>query len=82
METAEWRSYQRVARAQGMTLSEWARQALRKARSAVAGGDVESKLAAIRGAARNHRAPAPEIDQMLAETERGYTGDDPDGRDA
>jgi hypothetical protein len=63
--------FQRAARSAGLTLSEWARQTLRRAEREVAVGHPEAKLAAIRAAA-NHRFPTADIDQMLAEIERGY----------
>jgi hypothetical protein len=64
--------YAHTANAAGLTLSEWARQALRQAERAQSSGDVEAKLAAIRGAA-SHRAGGHEVDvdTMIAETEAG-----------
>jgi len=67
----EIREIQRIARSQRMTVAEWVRQALRAARRSEPGGDVEKKLAAVRKAVR-HRFPTADIDQMIAETERGY----------
>jgi hypothetical protein len=64
--------YARSADAAGLTLSEWARQALRVAERERSSGDVEAKLALI------HKATSYEtggeevdIDTMLAETEAG-----------
>lgn len=54
-----------------MTLSEWARQALRGAERRSAVGDAEKKLIALDRAAA-HNFPAPEIDEMLREIEAGY----------
>ena len=71
---AELREIQRAARVQRVTTAEWVRQALRTARRRDPLGDVEKKRAAIRTAAR-HRFPTADIDQMLAEIERGYTGE-------
>jgi len=68
------REIQRAARSQRMTVAEWVRQALRSARRREPLGDVEKKRAAIRSAARN-RFPTGDIDQMLAEIERGYIGE-------
>ena len=82
MEDAELRRYHRAARQQVVTLSEWTRQALRRARTALAEGDTDAKLRAIRAAASLREAPAPDIEQMLAETERGYLGDLGPGNDA
>lgn len=56
----------------GMTLSEWSRQALRRAERTTAGGDVSRKLAVIRAASAKAVVPAVDIDQMLAEIEQGY----------
>ncbi|MHB8507973.1 MAG: antitoxin [Candidatus Dormibacteria bacterium] len=61
------------AKSTGMTLSEWVRQTLRTAEREVSTGDAGPKLAAIRRA-HGYAFPAPDIDGMLAEIERGYTG--------
>jgi hypothetical protein len=71
MEDTEIESIREAARARGMTVSEWVREALREARRKTAGGDPERKLAAIRAADR-HTYPTADVDQMLAEIERGY----------
>jgi hypothetical protein len=63
--------YERSARAAGQTLSEWARQAMNVAERERSSGDVEAKLAAVREAVTYNGAPAVDIDQMLAEIERG-----------
>jgi hypothetical protein len=62
--------YTRTADAAGLSLSEWARQALRTAAREFSSGDVEAKLAAIRRAAA-HNFPVPDIDTLLAEMESG-----------
>lgn len=71
MSETELKAYERAARASGMRLSEWVRQALRTARRTDPESSMDKKLAAIRSAAR-HRFPAPDVDQMLGEIERGY----------
>jgi hypothetical protein len=71
MSEAEWRAYQRIARQQGVALSEWVRQSLRAASRTETTGDPGRRLAAIRAAAR-HAFPAPDVEQMLAEIEDGY----------
>ncbi len=71
MEDAELDSIRAVAREQGMTVSQWVRETLRQARRKVSGGDAERKLAAVRAADR-HAYPTADIDQMVAEIERGY----------
>lgn len=74
MEDAELERYEETARSLGLTLSEWARQVLRAAASTVSRSDVDAKRRAIERAAK-HSFPAPEIDEMLAEIERGYVDD-------
>jgi hypothetical protein len=71
LEEQELKEIQRAARAERMTVAEWVRQALRSARREVPLRDPERKLAAIRAAAR-HSFPAPDIEKMLEEIERGY----------
>jgi hypothetical protein len=72
----ELERYGRIADAAGLSLSEWARQALRVAERGASSGDVEAKLAVIRKAVR-HRAGGREvdIDTMLAETAAGRLAD-------
>lgn len=70
LDARELAEIQRHARQQRMTTAEWVRQALRAARKAAPSGDTRKKLAAIR-AASHHEFPAPDIDQMLREIERG-----------
>jgi len=77
-EDPEYREIQRIARAQRMTVAEWVRQALRAARRREPVTDTPKKLATIRSAAQ-HSFPTADIDQMLAEIERGYAGFGEDG---
>ena len=77
VDDAELRRFRRAAKQAGMTLSEWVRQTLRRAERSLSTGDVERKLAAIRRAASFSDAPAPDIEQMLAEIEKGYEQDLP-----
>ncbi len=67
----ELQAYEESASALGLTLSGWVRQSLRSAHQQVSGGDIDTKLAAVRRAF-THSFPAPDIDTMLAEIERGY----------
>ena len=60
-----------VARRQRMTVAEWVRQALRRARRDESPVDLQQKLATIRAAVRGD-FPTADIDQMLAEIEGGY----------
>ena len=70
-EDSELRELQRLARQHRMTTAEWVRRSLRAARDAETGADVGHKLAAVRQAAA-HSFPAPDIESLLAEIERGY----------
>lgn len=70
LEAAELRDIRRAARRRRMTVSEWVRQALRAARRADPGSDPGRKLAAIATASR-HDFPTADIDQMLADIDRG-----------
>lgn len=69
---ADLERYERTAEAAGLSLSEWARQALRVAEREMSSGDIEAKLAVIRKAV-SHETGGREvnIDTMLAETEAG-----------
>ena len=71
MENTELEAIRAAALERGMTVSEWVRETLREARRKVSDGDAERKLAAIRAADR-HAYPTADIDQMIAEIERGY----------
>jgi len=69
----ELRDIQRMAKRDRLTTAEWVRQRLREARDRHARPDVARKLAAIHRAYQHQPpAPAPDIDQMLEEIERGY----------
>ncbi|MGC2526929.1 MAG: hypothetical protein WA639_04235 [Candidatus Acidiferrum sp.] len=70
----EYREIQKAARSQQMSIAEWVRQALSWARNRHSAGDVGKKLEVIRAAAL-HEGPTGEIDQMLAEIERGYSAE-------
>jgi hypothetical protein len=67
----EYREIQRAARSRNMSVAEWVRQALSRARRSEPSGSVGKKLEAIRTAARLEY-PTADIDRMLAEIERGY----------
>jgi hypothetical protein len=69
---ADIERYAQTAEAAGLSMSEWARQALRAAVREASSGDVEARLAVIRRAAGN-RSGGREVDieTMLAETEAG-----------
>ena len=77
LQDPEYREIQRIARSRQMSLAEWVRQALERARHREPLGDVGKKLEVIRAAARNDY-PTGDIDRMLVEIESGYgTGPQP-----
>jgi hypothetical protein len=57
-----------------MTVAEWVRQALRAARRSEPTMDTARKLEAVRAAVA-HAYPTADIETMLAEIERGYSGE-------
>lgn len=67
------REIQRLARRHHLTTAEWVRRSLQAAREADGGSDLGQKLAAVRTAAA-HAFPAPDIEILLDEIERGYGG--------
>ena len=71
LDEEELKEIQKLARSQRMTTAEWVRQALRAKRRAMPRLDAKRKLDAIRIAA-SHRFPTADIDEMLAQIERGY----------
>jgi len=71
LQDPEYREIQRVARARNMSIAEWVRQALAAARRYEPLGDAGKKLDVIREAARQD-FPTADIDDMLAQIERGY----------
>ncbi len=74
LDDTELRDIQRLARAQRMSVAEWVRGALRAARRREPLGDAGKKLEIVRSAAR-HAFPTADIDAMLGEIERGYSGE-------
>lgn len=72
VEDAELERFASTADAAGLSMSEWARQALRSAEREFSRGDVDAKLAVIRRAV-GHESGSREVDieTMLAETEAG-----------
>jgi hypothetical protein len=71
LQDAEYREIQRVARSRRMTIAEWVRQARATARRYEPLGDAGKKLDVVREAARQE-FPTADIDEMLAQIERGY----------
>ncbi|MGH8936314.1 MAG: antitoxin [Acidimicrobiia bacterium] len=73
LDEREWREIRRTAKQNGMTVSEWVRQALRTARRREPLETGDRKLDVIRAAA-GHSFPTADIDEMLAQVEAGYLG--------
>ena len=69
LDEEEYLEIQGVARRQRVTVAEWVRQALRKARGDHP-GTVEAKLRAIADASR-HQFPTADIEVMLREVQVG-----------
>lgn len=72
MDDAEYRELLKVSRKNGMTVSQWVRHVLATMGRREPIHDVGPKLRAVREALK-HSYPTADIDQMLEETERGYT---------
>jgi hypothetical protein len=77
LDEEELRDLRAAAQHEGLSISDWVRRALRDARRRVPERDLGAKLSAIRAAAR-HEFPTADIDQMLAEIERGYGAPPPE----
>ena len=71
LDEEEYREMQGIARRQRLTLAEWVRRALRRARID-APGAVDSKLRVIADASR-HSFPTADIEVMLREIALGHT---------
>lgn len=69
LDEEEYTEIQVAARGQRMTVAEWVRQALRKARHDKS-GTSDAKLRAIAEASR-HYYPTADIDTMLGEIDAG-----------
>jgi hypothetical protein len=71
LEESELEEIQEAADREGVTVSDWVREALREARGRESMRSKESKLQSLR-AASQHAFPVGDIDQLLVEIERGY----------
>jgi hypothetical protein len=71
LQDAEYRDIQRAANSQRLSIAAWVRQALTMARRREPLGDAGKKLDVVRAAVR-HSFPTADINDMLAEIERGY----------
>lgn len=70
----EFAEFQEMARQNHMTLSEWVRQTLGEARIRQPRRSAATKRRAVRRA-MEHDFPTADIDEMLAQIERGYWGE-------
>ncbi len=68
----EMREIRALAGLQHMTVSEWVRQMLREARRRRPKKDAGKKISVVRASAR-HAFPTGDIEQILAEIEKGYS---------
>lgn len=76
LDKAEFDEVRRIARLHRMTVAEWVRQTLRRARQAEPAREPKRKLAAVRAAVSGNY-PTADIATMLAEIEAGYRSDGP-----
>ena len=74
LDEAEIQEIREIAQRRHLTVSEWVRQVLRRARRDEPRLAARRKVAAIEAAAR-HAFPAADIDEMNAQIERGYSGE-------
>jgi len=65
--------FQAIARAQHITMAEWVRQALRRARREQPVINSEKKIQCVRESAA-YNYPTGDIDNMLTDIERGRSG--------
>lgn len=77
LEDDEIEEIRQVAKRQRMTVAEWVRQALRRARQDEPSVEPRRKLAVVREAAR-HGYPTGDIVQILTEIEGAYRVDLPE----
>lgn len=71
LDEAELREIRKLARRERMSVAEWVRGALRRARRQAPERPTQAKRAAV-DAALDHSYPTADIDAMLAEVEQGY----------
>ena len=67
----EFNMIRALAKQQRISVAEWVRQALRKARQSQPQMNTKRKLGAVRSAI-GYEYPTADIDQMLGEIESGY----------
>lgn len=72
LDDRELAEVQRAARRRRQSVADYVRAALREARATEAGRSASEKLRSLR-ASTAHQFPTGEMQDMLAEIERGYT---------
>lgn len=75
LEDDEFAEIRRIARRHRMSVAEWVRQALRRARRDEPASDPKKKMTVVREAARGDY-PTGDIEQLLTEIESGYLAGD------
>jgi predicted nucleic acid-binding protein len=73
LDEEELASIRRIAKARHLTVSDWVRQSLRAAQREYPATEAGRKVQAVREAAR-HSYPTTDMDGMLREIEKGYSG--------
>ncbi len=71
IEPREYKTFQMLAKEAGLSLGEWVRQALRRLTLTHSQKSVQQKLDHIRKYSR-YNFPTGDIEQILAEIEKGY----------
>jgi hypothetical protein len=74
LDDREMKEIRTLARRRRMTVADWVRGALRAAKAEEPAADPSRKLRVL-AAATSHSFPTAEIDEMLAQIERGYSDD-------
>lgn len=71
MEPREYKQFQSLAEARGLSLGEWVRQTLRRFALSASAKGPQAKINSIRRASQLHY-PSGEMEQILADIEKGY----------
>jgi hypothetical protein len=71
IDAKEYRLFAQIARAKGMSLGEWVRQELRRGAQETSVRDPDEKMRRLRRLAEQCSYPTGEIDEMLADIEKG-----------
>ena len=74
LDDGDMRAIRAIAKRPRMSVAEWVRQVLRSARREEPTSDPRRKIDGLHSAVR-HTFPSGDIQQMLAEIERGYLND-------